>query len=326
MKKRIITAGLFLIGLGIGTLTSNVKADDGAYQEMYRLYNRNTGEHFYTGSLAERKSLVTVGWLYEGIGWYAPQQGAPVYRLYNSHASDHHYTTSSYEKDQLIKVGWSDEGIGWYSTSGQSGMKLYRAYNPQARTGTHNYTANLAEQQNLIQKGWKDEGVAWHGVNKAIPTPPPTSADDFISLSKAESERAESELIRLINSYRQSKGLNALKTADKIYDMASVRARDMSILLNRKDMDLLLSHRRPDGTPYYTAAKEVGLTDSYIGENIAYTSGFKSGVQAAAELFNFWVHSDSHNKNMLSPNYNYVAFGVYADRHWVYSSSVLVRR
>ncbi len=37
---------------------------------MYRLYNPNTGEHFYTGSKREGNKLVDVGWNYEGIAWY----------------------------------------------------------------------------------------------------------------------------------------------------------------------------------------------------------------------------------------------------------------
>lgn len=37
---------------------------------MYRLYNPNSGEHFYTGSAEERAMLVEAGWHYEDIGWF----------------------------------------------------------------------------------------------------------------------------------------------------------------------------------------------------------------------------------------------------------------
>ena len=54
-----------------------------ASADMYRMYNRNSGEHFYTASTVERNSLVNAGWRYEGIGWRAPEtSSAPVYRLY----------------------------------------------------------------------------------------------------------------------------------------------------------------------------------------------------------------------------------------------------
>lgn len=133
------------------------------FKAMYRLYNPNSGEHFYTAELAERKNLVAIGWDYEGIGWKAPQTGEPVYRMYNPNAGDHHYTKSAGERDQLKKAGWSDEGVGWASDP-QKAVPLYRAYNPNAQTGTHNYTTNQAEQNFLLKAGWQAEGISWYGV------------------------------------------------------------------------------------------------------------------------------------------------------------------
>ena len=133
-----------------------------ATQAMYRLYNANSGEHFYTANLFEAQQVINAGWNYEGIGWYAPVSGDPVYRVYNPQAGDHHYTLSSYEKDSLVKLGWRYEGIGWYSDTKKK-VKLYRAYNPRAKSGSHNYTANFNEQRQLILVGWQDEGIAWYG-------------------------------------------------------------------------------------------------------------------------------------------------------------------
>ena len=86
--------------------------------QMYRVYNPNSGEHFYTQNVAEKNNLVSKGWKYEGIGWNGPTSGNPVYRLYNPNAGDHHYTLHAYEKDNLIKKGWRYEGISWYSLGG----------------------------------------------------------------------------------------------------------------------------------------------------------------------------------------------------------------
>lgn len=36
---------------------------------MYRLFNPNSGEHFYTRDTGERDHLRKIGWNYEGIGW-----------------------------------------------------------------------------------------------------------------------------------------------------------------------------------------------------------------------------------------------------------------
>lgn len=39
-------------------------ADEGS-RDMYRLYNPNSGEHFYTADSNERDHLTGVGWVYE---------------------------------------------------------------------------------------------------------------------------------------------------------------------------------------------------------------------------------------------------------------------
>lgn len=133
-----------------------------AVQNMYRLYNPNTGEHFYTASLGEAKRVAEAGWRWEGIGWVAPaSSGTPVYRLYNPNAGDHHYTTSAGERDHLVSLGWRYEGIGWYSDASDA-LPVYRQYNPNARAGAHNFTQNRYEDQALARAGWKSEGIGWY--------------------------------------------------------------------------------------------------------------------------------------------------------------------
>lgn len=135
-------------------------------QTMWRLYNKWTGEHFYTSDSDEQKGLVKVGWTDEGVGWYAPSTSSkPVYRFYNPYVEggDHHYTMSADEKEECVKAGWTYEGIGWYSNENEE-VSLYRQYNPYATVGTHNYTTSKSENDDLVSKGWQDEGVAWYGV------------------------------------------------------------------------------------------------------------------------------------------------------------------
>lgn len=145
---------------------------------LNRLYNPNSGEHFYTKDLEEKDVLVGLGWQDEGIGWTSPvDSNDPVFRLYNPNAGDHHYTKSSKERDVLVSVGWKYEGIGWYSydattTNGATispvtansitKVDVYREYNPNAKAaGAHNYTTNEAENDFLVSVGWLEEGIAW---------------------------------------------------------------------------------------------------------------------------------------------------------------------
>ena len=131
---------------------------------MHRLYNPNSGEHFYTSDDAERDYLVSLGWSSEGEGWKAPESSnTPVYRMYNPVAGEHHYTPNAEERDNLIAAGWNDEGVGWYSDDAQT-VPLYRDYNPNAFANNHNYTADADEHAALAAAGWVDEGIAWYGV------------------------------------------------------------------------------------------------------------------------------------------------------------------
>ena len=143
---------------------------------MYRLYNPNSGEHFYTANEGEKDYLSGIGWNYEGIGWNAPvSSNSPVYRLYNPYSSDHHYTMDEGERDYLSQTGWNYEGIGWYSDDAKS-VPLYRQFNPNEVIGTHNYTTSLEENDWLCTIGWQAEGIGWYGVanndtSEVVPSP-----------------------------------------------------------------------------------------------------------------------------------------------------------
>lgn len=156
----------------VATLTVPISSAHAAdTQLMYRLYNPNSGEHFYTADVNERDATIAVGWSYEGEGWTAPvSSNTPVYRLYSG--TDHHYTTSAVERDSLVDSGWLDEGIGWYSDDSRR-IPLYRQFNPNVdpsaptnNSGSHNYTISLQEHNLLVKEYlWHDEAIAWYGVD-----------------------------------------------------------------------------------------------------------------------------------------------------------------
>ena len=132
---------------------------------LYRMYNPNSGEHFWTGSKTEGTNLAEAGWIFEGPGWIAPLVGEPVYRVFNPNANDHFYTTDESEKNTLVNVGWQYEGVCWNSAP-DTGKPMYRLYNPNAydlgQSGAHHYTESIAERDDLISVGWIDEGIAWY--------------------------------------------------------------------------------------------------------------------------------------------------------------------
>ena len=164
------TTYTYEVSLKSGTHDMTVKIT--AANPMNRLYNPNSGEHFYTADIKEKEALVKLGWQDEGYGWVAPKKATndeAVFRLYNPNAGDHHYTTDDKEVKTLVAYGWKSEGIGWYSAKDASHndktVPVYRQYNPYANgAGSHNYTTDKAENDYLVSLGWTPEGKAWKAL------------------------------------------------------------------------------------------------------------------------------------------------------------------
>lgn len=176
-----VLAGTCCMSLLLTTPVLAQDHPDRAGQDIYRLYNENTGEHSYTSASDEKSALVTAGWVFEGVGWIAPEEGAPIYRLYNPNAEggDHYYTTSLDEANSLVSLGWSmdnDANPVFYS-GGE--IDLYSAYNPNAKSGSHNYTTSRAEQDALIGSGWIYDQVAWKVLGEGYVETDPTLYERF---------------------------------------------------------------------------------------------------------------------------------------------------
>ena len=143
-----------------GSSSSIIQQQIGA---IYRMYNPNSGEHFYTEQVTEARALNDAGWSYENVAFIGsdPQSGTAVYRLYNPNAGDHHYTTDAVEAKSLIANGWTDEGIAFYAENSGS-TPVYRLYNSNAVAGAHHYTTDVNEYLALVDAGWQGENIAWY--------------------------------------------------------------------------------------------------------------------------------------------------------------------
>jgi len=343
MKKKIIQT-LVALPFALAAFAFTTQANAQETVDMHRLYNPNSGEHFYTADTAEKNHLVNVGWKYEGVGWLAPKErnNFAVFRLYNPNAGDHHYTTDFNEMNWLVDVhGWKFEGVGWYSDK-QQGVKLYRAYNPNAKAGAHNYTTSLGEQKHLLKVGWKDEGTAWYGVdpnkkdepstnppkdNGGTVTPPKDNqgnqnqggqttppVDQTPGYDKAipsdyvlNKEEIRNELLRLVNEERLKNGLGSLSVNNDFQKIADIRAEEVSD-------PRYYSHTRPNGKSNYSLIDDDSeLSRKYFAsaENIATTIKGSTSKYVALNLFNSWKKSPGHYANMLGKNETIVGIGTY---------------
>ena len=92
---------------------------------VYRFFNSANGDHFYTISEDEKKSLIDNpqwGYSYENIAFYTYNSqligSLPIYRFYNSTNSDHLYTISLDEKNRILTPALGPEisvGLWYYS-------------------------------------------------------------------------------------------------------------------------------------------------------------------------------------------------------------------
>lgn len=184
--KHLATINKLLAGLSCAALlcSTPVLANEQpeiSGQDIYRLYNGYSGEHFYTSNPDEKAALIQKGWIFEGIGWIAPSTGDAVYRLYNPNAQggDHYYTKDLDEADSLVSLGWlmdNDAQPVFYSGGD---INLYSAYNPNAQSGAHNYTTNRSEQDSLIDSGWLYDQVAWKVLGEGYEETDPSLYERF---------------------------------------------------------------------------------------------------------------------------------------------------
>lgn len=105
-------------------------------------------------------------------------------------------------------------------------------------------------------------------------------------------------MLNLVNQARRENGLNELWYSARVHDVSTLRAVELSSYY---------SHTRPNGKGFHTAFADVGVSYLYAGENIAYG---RNMFETPGEVFEAWMNSESHRENILSPNYECVAFGL----------------
>ena len=159
---------------------------DSGLPVVFRLYNPDTQDHFYTASSTEAAQAVAGGYREEGVPFSA-ESGTPglvdVLRLYNPATGDHLYTTSTAERDSLVASGsgYRFEGVGFqaYAAPQEGAVPIYRYYSGAA--GNHFYTTSRAEG---TASGYHYEGVAWYAAS-FLPSDSQTAGGNWTVLEEA---------------------------------------------------------------------------------------------------------------------------------------------
>jgi hypothetical protein len=136
---------------------------------LYRYYNGQNTDHFYTTNRSEVDS--NSEWAYEGIQCYIlpkPIPGSvPLHRYWHALAFDHFYTT---DPNEIIRrpEGWSYEGIQGYVMPQQvtGTVPLYRYWGHT----DHFYTTSRQEIERTPE-GWNYEGIQCYVYTRVVSLP-----------------------------------------------------------------------------------------------------------------------------------------------------------
>jgi uncharacterized protein YkwD len=110
----------------------------------------------------------------------------------------------------------------------------------------------------------------------------------------------ETELIRLVNVYRVSKGLSALQDEAEIRDVARAHSEHMIV-------HGFFGHSSPEGLSPADRLDEAGVAWSGVGENLA------AGYGSPQAVFDAWLLSPEHRQNIESETWTHTGVGYALD-------------
>ena len=118
----------------------------------------------------------------------------------------------------------------------------------------------------------------------------------------------KAEVIRLVNIEREQAGVAPVEEMEILDIMADVRAEESSEVFK---------HTRPDGTRCFSIFSEYELTYWAAGENLAY------GFRTPEKVVDAWMNSESHRRNILDPDFEFIGIGYCtSERNRIYCSQL----
>jgi uncharacterized protein YkwD len=156
---------------------------------------------------------------------------------------------------------------------------------------------------------WVKIGVSWYPLKSTEKSTAMTSSAQPIQNTPAPSSDVCStqqnagyigELLQLINNARQQESLPALVLNDKLVAAANAHSIDMAC----QDF---VDHTGSDGSSWYTRIQAQGYNYAYATENIYVGNPAFGGTPTSA--FAWWMNSQVHRNNILSPKMTEIGIG-----------------
>ncbi|RJQ74674.1 CAP domain-containing protein [Pseudonocardiaceae bacterium YIM PH 21723] len=135
---------------------------------------------------------------------------------------------------------------------------------------------------------------------KPAPAPVPQKAPKIPS---GDTAAQLDRVLTLVNQARSENGCSALTIDDRLQKAAQAHSDDMAA---RGFFD----HTNPDGQQPWDRTKAAGYSGRTIGENIA------KGQRSADQVFQGWMNSEGHRKNILNCSYKKTGLGLASPWIW----------
>ncbi len=161
---------------------------------------------------------------------------------------------------EVGQLGLNDSGSTGQPAALRSGLGL----------NDHAAKANLAASEVAVDSSGK--------------APKGALADRDYSGASLDAEKA----LKLINDYRQAKGLKPLRLDAKLTLAAKAHSRDLA----KTDR---ISHYGSDGSSPWDRVQRAGYSAKIAAENVG------TGQASLEEVFKGWTESPGHNRNLLLP-------------------------
>ncbi len=176
--------GTYNVTASYNSLTSPptiVNVNPTTMANVYRFYNPNNGDHFYTDSETEKNNIIAniPDYSYEGIAFKidtTANNASPLYRFYKISNKTHVYVTSDTTKNAYLAqpTVYAYEGVAFnVSTTSTDTQPIYRLQNNA--TGNYIDTASVDEKNAILAK-WPNDytyiGIAYYIYGNANPGTP----------------------------------------------------------------------------------------------------------------------------------------------------------
>lgn len=133
---------------GVGNFTGTAKAKytvKVVKRKVYQLYNRSSGQWFYTTSAKERSAKIAKGWLSKGVAFKTPSKSTkPVWRLYNPKTGAYRYTAKASQRKSLVAAGWKRQKTAFYGYELKA-KRVYAFYRKDTKSWRYSTASSLAK-------------------------------------------------------------------------------------------------------------------------------------------------------------------------------------